>query len=128
MPTINDNFLKLQAGYLFPEIERRVAEFTKTNSDAAAKIIKMGIGDVTEPLPEACVVAMHKAVDDQSKRESFTDTARSRGMPGCARRSLSTITWLAAVISVPTRCSSPTAPSVTAPTSWTSLAVITSSL
>ncbi len=71
MPTINDNFLKLAAGYLFPEIERRVAEFTKGNPDAAAKIIKLGIGDVTEPLPEACVVAMHKAVDDQSKRESF---------------------------------------------------------
>ncbi len=71
MPTINNNFLKLQAGYLFPEIGRRVAEFTKTHPEAEAKIIKMGIGDVTEPLPEACVVAMHKAVDDLSKRGSF---------------------------------------------------------
>jgi LL-diaminopimelate aminotransferase len=71
MPHINENFLKLAAGYLFPEIGRRVTEFTKANPDAEAKIIKMGIGDVTEPLPEACVVAMHKAVDDMSKRESF---------------------------------------------------------
>jgi len=71
MPTINDNFLKLQAGYLFPEIGRRVAAFAQANPDAKSKIIKLGIGDVTEPLPEACVVAMHKAVDDMSKRESF---------------------------------------------------------
>ncbi len=69
MPTINDNFLKLKAGYLFPEIARRVAAFQAENPDA--KIIKLGIGDVTEPLPEACIIAMHKAVDDQSKRGTF---------------------------------------------------------
>ncbi len=79
MATINDNFLKLQAGYLFPEIGRRVDEFAKANPDAAAKIIKLGIGDVTEPLPEACVVAMHKAVDDLSSRDSFHGYGPSEG-------------------------------------------------
>ncbi len=69
MPRINDNFLKLQAGYLFPEIGRRVAAFAEANPDAA--IIKLGIGDVTEPLPEACRVAMMKAVQDQGKRDTF---------------------------------------------------------
>lgn len=69
MPRINDDFLKLSAGYLFPEIGRRVAAFSEANPDAA--IIKMGIGDVTEPLPEACRVAMMKAVQDQGKRETF---------------------------------------------------------
>jgi LL-diaminopimelate aminotransferase len=69
MAHINDNYLKLKAGYLFPEIGRRVAAFAKENP--AAKIIRMGIGDVTEPLPAACIEAMHKAVDEQAKRETF---------------------------------------------------------
>ena len=69
MPTINSNYLNLKAGYLFPEIGRRVNAFAEKNPDA--KIIKLGIGDVTEPLPEACRVAMLKAVDDQGKRETF---------------------------------------------------------
>jgi LL-diaminopimelate aminotransferase len=81
MPNINDNFLKLQAGYLFPEIARRVADFTKDNPDAATKIIKLGIGDVTEPLPEACIVAMHKAVDDQSNRDTFQGYGPEQGYP-----------------------------------------------
>jgi len=69
MPTINSNYLNLKAGYLFPEIGRRVNAFIDKNPDAP--IIKLGIGDVTEPLPEACRVAMQKAVQDQGKRETF---------------------------------------------------------
>jgi LL-diaminopimelate aminotransferase len=69
MAYINDNYLKLKAGYLFPEIARRVKAFQQTNP--SAKIIRMGIGDVTEPLPPAIVEAMHKAVDDMAKRETF---------------------------------------------------------
>ncbi len=69
MPTINSNYLNLKAGYLFPEIGRRVNAFAEANPEAA--IIKLGIGDVTEPLPEACRVAMLKAIDDQGSRESF---------------------------------------------------------
>ena len=69
MAHINDHYLKLKAGYLFPEIGRRVAAFAKENP--AARIIRMGIGDVTEPLPPACIEAMHKAVDEQARRETF---------------------------------------------------------
>src|SRR5437868_6724346 len=69
MPHINDNFLKLKAGYLFPEIARRVKVFAAENP--TAKIIRMGIGDVTEPLPAAVVEAMHRAVDEMSRRETF---------------------------------------------------------
>lgn len=69
MVRINDNYLKLKAGYLFPEIARRVNAFTQANADA--KVIKLGIGDVTEPLPEACRTAMVKAVSDMGKRETF---------------------------------------------------------
>jgi LL-diaminopimelate aminotransferase len=69
MARINDNYLKLKAGYLFPEIGRRVKTFAEANP--TAKIIRMGIGDVTEPLPPAVVEAMHKAVDEMSRRETF---------------------------------------------------------
>ena len=51
MARINENYLKLQAGYLFPEISRRVNAFTQANPDAAKQMIRCGIGDVTEPLP-----------------------------------------------------------------------------
>ncbi len=71
MARINDNFLKLQAGYLFPEIGRRVAAFAAAHPDKAPHIIRCGIGDVTEPLPQAAIDAMHQAVDDQAKRETF---------------------------------------------------------
>jgi LL-diaminopimelate aminotransferase len=69
MARINDNYLKLKAGYLFPEIARRVREFAAANP--SAKIIRMGIGDVTEPLPPAVVEATNKAVDEMSRRETF---------------------------------------------------------
>lgn len=69
MVQINDNFLKLKAGYLFPEIARRVNEFSQANPDA--NIIRLGIGDVTEPLPPAIVKAMHEAVDEMATRDSF---------------------------------------------------------
>jgi LL-diaminopimelate aminotransferase len=64
MILVNENFLKLKAGYLFPEISRRVSAFSQDNPDA--QIIKLGIGDVTEPLAPAVVEAMHKAVDEMA--------------------------------------------------------------
>ena len=69
MAKINDHYLKLQAGYLFPEIGRRVRAFCDANPEA--DVIKMGIGDVTEPLPPAVIQAMHDAVDDMANKETF---------------------------------------------------------
>ena len=69
MARINDNYLKLQAGYLFPEISRRISEFTSANP--AADVIKLGIGDVTEPLPPAILKAFHDGVDEQANSGSF---------------------------------------------------------
>ncbi|NMF84065.1 LL-diaminopimelate aminotransferase [Nodosilinea sp. P-1105] len=77
MATINSNYLKLKAGYLFPEIARRVNAFADANPDAA--IIKLGIGDVTEPLPEACRTAMVKAVEDMGDRDSFKGYGPEQG-------------------------------------------------
>ncbi|MFM9109196.1 MAG: LL-diaminopimelate aminotransferase [Prochlorococcaceae cyanobacterium] len=69
MVQVNDNYLKLKAGYLFPEIARRVKAFSEAHPDAA--IIRMGIGDVTEPLPAACREAMKAAVDAMGTAEGF---------------------------------------------------------
>ena len=66
---INENYLKIQASYLFAEIAHRVKAFQDAHPDA--KIIRLGIGDVTEPLAPAVLEAMHKAVDDEGRRESF---------------------------------------------------------
>ncbi len=62
MTRINDHYQKLQAGYLFPEIGRRVTGFQQENPDAA--VIKLGIGDVTLPLAPAIIEALHAAVDE----------------------------------------------------------------
>ena len=77
MARINDNYLKLKAGYLFPEIARRVNAFAQANPDA--KIIKLGIGDVTEPLPQACRDAMVKAVEDMGDRTNFKGYGPEQG-------------------------------------------------
>jgi LL-diaminopimelate aminotransferase len=77
MPYINANYLKLKAGYLFPEIARRVREFSAAHADA--KVIRMGIGDVTEPLPAACIEAMHKAVDEMASRDTFKGYGPEQG-------------------------------------------------
>jgi LL-diaminopimelate aminotransferase len=71
MALLNDNYLKLKAGYLFPEIGRRVTAFCSANPEAAKRLIRCGIGDVTEPLPAAVREAMHKAVDEMGTREGF---------------------------------------------------------
>lgn len=77
MATINDNYLKLKAGYLFPEIARRVNAFAEANPEA--KIIRLGIGDVTEPLPEACRAAMIEAVEEMGDRASFKGYGPEQG-------------------------------------------------
>ncbi|MEM9543570.1 MAG: LL-diaminopimelate aminotransferase [Cyanobacteria bacterium P01_E01_bin.42] len=77
MVTVNENYLKLKAGYLFPEIARRVKAFAEANPDAP--IIKLGIGDVTEPLPEACRAAMIKAVEEMGDRATFKGYGPEQG-------------------------------------------------
>ncbi|MBQ7498493.1 MAG: LL-diaminopimelate aminotransferase [Selenomonas sp.] len=77
MATINDNYLKLPGSYLFAEIGRRVAAYKEAN--AQADIIRLGIGDVTQPLPPACIEAMHKAVDELAKAETFRGYGPEQG-------------------------------------------------
>jgi len=71
MAQLNSHYLKLKAGYLFPEITRRVSAFLESNPESVKRLIRCGIGDVTEPLPEAARLAMHQAVDDLGTPEGF---------------------------------------------------------
>lgn len=77
MALINENYLKLQAGYLFPEIGRRVSKFAEENPDK--KIIKMGIGDVTCPLVPSVVEAFKAAVDEMAAGVSFKGYGPEQG-------------------------------------------------
>ena len=77
MATINDNYLKLKAGYLFPEIARRVNAFAEDNPQAS--IIKLGIGDVTEPLPQACRDAIIAATHEMGDRATFKGYGPEQG-------------------------------------------------
>ncbi len=77
MAKINENYLKLQAGYLFPEIGRRVNEYQKNNPNA--KIIRMGIGDVTMPLAASVIKAFHEGVEEMSKQETFKGYGPEQG-------------------------------------------------
>ncbi|NLF23622.1 MAG: LL-diaminopimelate aminotransferase [Lentisphaerae bacterium] len=77
MIRINENFDKLQASYLFSEIARRVREYQATGP--ARSIIRLGIGDVTEPLPPACIAALHRAVDELAVSSSFRGYGPEQG-------------------------------------------------
>jgi LL-diaminopimelate aminotransferase len=79
MAQLNANYHKLKAGYLFPEIARRVSNFTAENPEAAKRLIRCGIGDVTEALPEAARTAMKAAVDELGSREAFRGYGPEQG-------------------------------------------------
>ncbi|MBP2644720.1 MAG: LL-diaminopimelate aminotransferase apoenzyme [Firmicutes bacterium] len=77
MALINENYLKLQGSYLFAEIARRVATYKAQNP--ASNIIRLGIGDVTQPLVPAVINAMHHAVDEMAKAETFRGYGPEQG-------------------------------------------------
>ncbi|MDD4494472.1 MAG: aminotransferase class I/II-fold pyridoxal phosphate-dependent enzyme, partial [Eubacteriales bacterium] len=77
MANINENYMELQGNYLFAEIAKRVEKFKNENPDA--NIIKLGIGDVTRPLPPAVIEGMHKAVDEMGKAETFRGYGPEQG-------------------------------------------------
>ncbi len=79
MVQVNSNYLKLKAGYLFPEISRRVKAFASQNKKA--DLIRLGIGDVTEPLPLVCRNAMKLAIDEMGTREGFHGYGPEQGYP-----------------------------------------------
>lgn len=79
MALVNEHFLKLQSNYLFSDIAKKVNSFKVTHPKQ--KIIRMGIGDVTQPLAPAVIEAMHKAVDEMTSRETFHGYGPEQGYP-----------------------------------------------
>lgn len=77
MALVNENYLKLQGSYLFAEIAHRVKNFKAENP--SAEVISLGIGDVTLPLPQASIEAMHKAVDEMANKETFRGYGPEQG-------------------------------------------------
>jgi len=77
MAKINSHYQKLQAGYLFPEIARRVRAFCE--KDPQAKLIRLGIGDVVLPLPESIRTAIKKAVDEMGSSDTFRGYGPEQG-------------------------------------------------
>lgn len=77
MITINENYLKLEASYLFSDIAKRAAAFQKANP--GKELIKLGIGDVTRPLPAACIRAFHAAVDEMAQAATFRGYGPEQG-------------------------------------------------
>jgi LL-diaminopimelate aminotransferase len=77
MAFINENYLKLQAGYLFPEIGRRVKAFSEANPDK--NIIRMGIGDVTQALTPTVIKAFHEGVDEMANSATFKGYGPEQG-------------------------------------------------
>ena len=77
MIKINENYLKLQASYLFAEIKNRTAAFQEAHPDR--EVIKLGIGDVTRPLPQACIKAFHRAIDEMADGKSFRGYGPEQG-------------------------------------------------
>jgi hypothetical protein len=74
---VNADYLKLKAGYLFPEISRRITEFSSKNPNA--DLIRLGIGDVTEPLPLACREAMKAAIEEMGTEDGFRGYGPEQG-------------------------------------------------
>jgi LL-diaminopimelate aminotransferase len=77
MLKINEHYLKLQASYLFSDIAKRVAAFQNTHPER--EVIKLGIGDVTHPLPQACIAAFHRAVDEMATVSGFRGYGPEQG-------------------------------------------------
>ena len=79
MIRINENYLKLKASYLFSDISKRVEAFAASNP--GREIIRLGIGDVTHPLPKACLEALHAGVDEMAEPGTFKGYGPEQGYP-----------------------------------------------
>jgi LL-diaminopimelate aminotransferase len=77
MIRINENYLKLKASYLFSDIAKRVTAYTQANPDQ--RVIRLGIGDVTEPLPAVCTEALHAGADEMARRATFKGYGPEQG-------------------------------------------------
>jgi len=113
MAKINTHYQKLQAGYLFPEIGKRVRAYAAAHP--AARIIRLGIGDVVLPLPAPIVDAIKTAADEMAHKETFRGYGPEQGYDFLLD-AIAAATAARARRWHPTRSLSPTGPSATPPT------------
>ena len=78
MAKINQNYHKLAAGYLFPEIARRTNQFL--NENAGVQVMRLGIGDTTEPIVPSVIEGLHQGVDNLGKVETYSGYGASEGI------------------------------------------------
>ena len=117
MAQINDDYLKLSGSYLFADIAHKVSAYREKHPET--ELIRLGIGDVTRPLPPSVIRALHKAVDEQATAEGFRGYGPEQGY----RFLREAIAWR----SIPTTFSSATARSATSATFRSCSGVKTSS-
>ena len=77
MILVNENYAKLQSSYLFSDIAKRVKAYQEAHPDQ--RVIRLGIGDVTQPLPAACIAALHQAVDEMAHAATFRGYGPEQG-------------------------------------------------
>ena len=77
--SVNQNYLKLNESYLFAEIARRIREWQSAHPELSSQLIRMGIGDVTRPLPKTVVDAMVKAAQEMGVAETFRGYGPEQG-------------------------------------------------
>ena len=123
MALVNEHFLKLPGSYLFSDIAKKINTFRITHPKQ--DVIRLGIGDVTRPLPQACIQAMHKAVDEMADAKTFHGYGPEQGYDFLIDASLNTITHRAAFISARRKYSSTTGRKAIRETSATSSAMTT---
>ena len=111
--------------YLFATIAKKVEAYSKAHPEA--NIIRLGIGDVTRPLASAIIDAMHKAVDEMGKAETFRGYGPNRAMTSSARPSSTVTIKHGASTSILTKSSSVTVPRPTSPASRKSSATTSNS-
>ena len=78
MIVMNENYLQLQASYLFSDIAKRVTAFQDNHPDR--DVIRLGIGDVTRALPAACITALHAAVDEMAEGRELSRLRPGAGL------------------------------------------------
>ena len=79
MPKLNENYLNLKESYLFSEIAHRTAAYIEAEPEKGAQIIRLGIGDVTKPLGDIVLHALHAGVDAMSTAETFKGYGPEQG-------------------------------------------------
>ena len=111
----NQDYLKLPGSYLFSTVAKKTKAYTDAHPEAA--IIRLGIGDVTQPLPPAVIDALHRAVDEMSRAETFRGYAPDLGY-SFLREAIAENDFAALIMTAGSRSATRSIRSMWIPMSW----------